>query len=127
MADLVVVPGVLELLAQRLDEAGQQAERAAVVTTHIEREVWRTYGPFFGIINDGFVQIEQARRAAVRHLSASCVNQAANLRAATQAYVSGDALCSDQLRATPVGWRQQPGVGRPMCEVAKQPRRSTAG
>ena len=106
MVDLVVRPGLLERLAQRLDEAGEQAEQAAVVTTHIKREVWTTYGPYFGIINNGFVEIEQARRAAVRHLSASCINQAANLRAATQVYDSGDALSGEQLRATSIRWRQ---------------------
>lgn len=106
MADLVAVPGLLEVLAQRLDEVSQRAEQAAVVTTHIEREVWTTYGPFFGIINKGFAKIEQARRAAVKHLSASCVNQAANLRAATQEYASSDTLSGAQLRATPIEWRQ---------------------
>ncbi|MBY0441332.1 MAG: hypothetical protein K2Q25_04245, partial [Mycobacteriaceae bacterium] len=97
-----VESGNLETLINRLNEVSLRAQHAAVVTTHLETKVWQTYGPLFGFINEGFVVVERARRAAVRRASSDCTSTAENLRTAIRRYASADTLSGESIN-TQVG------------------------
>lgn len=97
MADSTVTPGHLEALAAQHDAAADQAQQAGVVTTHLHTKVWKTYGPLFAVVNDAFAHAETQRRDAIKRIGSRFLGQAANLRAAAEAYVNTDAFAAENL------------------------------
>lgn len=96
-SDLTVTPGALEALAAQHDRAADSAEQTAAVTTDLHREVWKSYGPLFVVVNEAFVYAETQRRGALRRINSQCTGHAAKLRAAADAYGTGDAILSKNL------------------------------
>lgn len=94
MAELSISPEYLEQLAQILDKAAEQAARAKQETTSIPTEV-KSWGPLYPTSSGTYIEVERRRHSAVGHVQSLCVELAAQLRAAGEAYTSTDALVGE--------------------------------
>lgn len=98
MTDLIVTPERLDVLAAKQDDAAAMAAQAAIATTDLKRNLELTWGPFWRAANDAIARAERDRNNAIKRLRSQCNGDAANLRAAAQAYVNSDTALAEPIR-----------------------------
>jgi hypothetical protein len=90
MADLLVSPAILEMLAGRQTDAAKDAQAAADALSGLGSDCWVSHGVISGCSNGGFSTVESIRQAAGSAIAGASTGLAAKLRTAKKAYEGVD-------------------------------------
>ncbi|WP_287039507.1 ESX-1 secretion-associated protein [Mycobacterium sp.] len=97
MPDLTFTAEELTKLAAAQELAANQLGKASSDANEVGHSTWITHGLICGATKSPLTEVEHARRAAGKALSAVSVDMAAKLRTAVELYSGTDQVSADNL------------------------------